>query len=399
MSFEARKIREDFPVFQQDPELAYLDNAATTQKPEAVIQRVKKFYETENANVGRGLYDLASTATQEYGDARRTVADFIGASTSETVFVKNTSEAVNLVASSLQLDGKIVVPEMAHHSEQLPWRKKAENENLEIEYIPTENFRLDIDAAREIIDENTALVSISQISNVFGCENPVEELADIAHANDAYIFVDGAQSVPRMPTDVKELDIDFLAFSGHKMLGSTGIGALYGRKELLEQMEPYQVGGGMIRTVKKDEFRWGEVPEKFEAGTPNIAGAVGLAEAVSYLEEIGMDEVYRHDKNISGKIREKLSEIEGVELYVPEDEDVCLVSFNIEGVHPHDVAEILNRNNVAVRAGHHCAQPQIEEMDISGTVRASPYIYNTEKDVEKLVEAVKEVKKVFSTDV
>ncbi len=395
MNFEPSEVKKDFPVFRRNQDLAYLDNAATTQKPEAVIQRISKFYEEENSNVGRGLYNLASTATQEYQDARRTVADFIGASSSETVFVRNASEAANLVASSLELDGKIVVPEMAHHSEQLPWRKKAEEGDLEIEYIPTKDFRLDMEAAKEIIDEETALVSVSQISNVFGCENPVKELTELAHENDAYIFVDGAQSVPRMPVDVKELDVDFLTFSGHKMLGPTGIGVLYGRKELLEEMDPYQVGGGMIRTVKKDETRWEEVPEKFEAGTPNIVGAVGLAEAVNYLEEIGMENIYQHDREISRKIREELSEIEGVKLYIPEDKDTCLVSFTVENAHPHDIAEILNQNGVAVRAGHHCAQPQMEKMNISGTVRASPYIYNTEEDVEKLVEGIEEVKEVF----
>ncbi len=391
---EPEKIGEDFPIIQKNPELSYLDSAATTQKPETVIQRVEKFYEEENSNVGRGLYNLASRATQEYGDARRTVADFIGASSDELVFVRNTSEAANLVASSLELDGKIVVPEMAHHSEQLPWRRKAEEEGLEMEYIPTKDHELDMEEAREVIDEDTALVSVSHISNVFGCENPVEVLVELAHENDAYIFVDGAQSVPRMPVDVKELDIDFLAFSGHKMLGPTGIGALYGRKEIFEDMEPYQVGGGMIRTVRKDETGWAEAPEKFEAGTPNIAGAVGLAEAVKYLEEVGMENVYEHDKKISGKIAEKLSGIEGVELYTPES-DYCLVSFSMEQAHPHDIAEVLNQNDVAVRAGQHCAQPQMEKMNVSGTVRASPYIYNTEEDVEKLVEAVKEVKEVF----
>ncbi len=390
------KIREDFPIFQES-ELTYLDNAATSQKPDQVIERIKRFYEEENSNVGRGLYELASETTQNYESARRTVAEFVGASSSdEIVFVRNTSEAINLVAESLKIEGDIVIPEMAHHSNQLPWRKKAEKENLEVKWIPTEKGKLDIEAAREIIDKDTAIVSVSHVSNVFGCLNPVEELAEIAHQNDAYILVDGAQSVPRMPVDVKELNIDFLAFSGHKMLGPTGIGALYGRKELLEEMDPYQVGGGMIRSVKKENIEWEELPHKFEAGTPNIAGALGMEKAIEYLEEIGLEEIYRHEQKLTKQIIEGLKQIEGVELISPEKGDISVVSFTMENAHPHDIAEILNQNNVAIRAGHHCAQPQMEELEISGTARASPYLYNTEEDVEKLLEAVREVKEVFS---
>lgn len=393
---DPEKIREDFPIFQ-DSDLAYLDNAATAQKPEKVINRVKKFYETENANVGRGLYDLASETTQNYESARKTVADFVGAaSSSEIVFVRNTSEAINLVAESLDIEGNIVLPEMAHHSNQLPWRKKAEREGLDVKWIPTNKGKLDLEAAKEIIDEDTGVVSVSHVSNVFGCVNPIKDLAEIAHENDAYIIVDGAQSVPRMPVDVQELGVDFLAFSGHKMLGPTGIGALYGRKELLEDMTPYQVGGGMIRTVKKEEIEWEELPAKFEAGTPNIAGAIGLEAAIEYLEEIGLEEVQRHEKKLARQIIDGLKEIDGVELVSPEQDGVSVVSFTMEDAHPHDIAEILNQNNVAIRAGHHCAQPQMEELDISGTARASPYLYNTEEDVEKFLEAVREVKEVFS---
>jgi len=393
---DVNKIKEDFPILQGE-ELVYLDNAATSQKPEKVIDRLERFYEKENSNVGRGLYDLASETTQNYESARKTVADFVGAtSSSEIIFVRNTSEAINLVAESLDIDGDIVVPEMAHHSNQLPWRKKAERKGFEVKWIPTEQGKLDIEAAREIIDEDTGVVSVSHVSNVFGCVNPVKQLAEIAHENDAYILVDGAQAVPRMPVDVQELDIDFLAFSGHKMLGPTGIGALYGRKELLEEMDPYQVGGGMIRSVKKDGLEWEELPHKFEAGTPNIAGALGLEAAIEYLEEIGLEEIYQHEKKLAGQIMEGLDNIKGVDLVSPNDKDVSVVSFTMEKAHPHDIAEILGQNNVAIRAGHHCAQPQMEELEISGTARASPYLYNTEEDVEKFLEAIKEVKRVFS---
>ncbi len=392
---EPEKLREDFPIFQNHEELVYLDSAATSQKPKQVTAAVKRFYEDSNANVGRGLYDLAGEATKEYSSARKNVAEFINARTDETIFVRNTSEAMNLLAHSLELEGKIVVPEMAHHSEQLPWRRKAEQDNLELEYIPTKDFKLDLDSAEEIIDEDTALVSLSHVSNVTGVGNPVEEIVALAHENDALVVLDGAQSVPRMNTNVKQLDVDFLTFSGHKMLGPSGIGVLYGKKHLLEEMDPYQVGGGMIRAVKKNKVEYEKVPERFEAGTPNIAGAVGLSAAIDYLEDIGMEEIQEHDQKLCRKIRKGLEKIEGVDVLAPED-DVFVVSFSTNFAHPHDVAEILNQKNVAVRAGHHCAQPLMESLDISGTTRASPYLYNTEEDVEEFLEAVKEVKQVFS---
>mgnify|MGYP006276401093 FL=1 len=389
------KIREDFPIFQES-DLVYLDNAATSQKPRQVIDRIKDFYSGENSNVGRGLYDLTSQTTQNYEAARKTVSDFIGAkSAEEVVFVRNTSEAINLVAQSIDIDGDIVVPEMAHHSNQLPWRKKAEAENLGLKWIPTKDGVVDLEVAKELIDEDTAIVSVSHVSNVFGCVNPVEELVEIAHENNAYILIDGAQSVPRMSVNVTDIDADFLTFSGHKILAPTGIGVLYGRKKLLEKMEPYQVGGGMIRSVRKENIEWERPPQKFEAGTPNIAGAIGLAAAIEYIDEIGLEEIREHEKKLAGKIIEKLKQIEGVNVVSPEDKEPVVVSFTMENAHPHDIAEILNQKNVAIRAGNHCAQPQMEEMGLSGTARASPYLYNTEEDVEKFIEAVQEVREVF----
>jgi cysteine desulfurase/selenocysteine lyase len=389
-----KKIKEDFPIFQKREDLVYLDNAATSQKPQQVINRIEKFYSRENANVGRGLYDLANEANTAYREARRKVADFIGANPSETVFVRNTTEAENLLAHSLDLDGEIVLSEMAHHSEQLPWRRKAEENGLEISYIETENGKISVEDAEEKISDDTSLVAISHISNVFGAENPVEEITEIAHENNALVVLDGAQSVPHMPVDVKELGVDFLCFSGHKMIGPSGIGVLYGRKELLEEMKPYQVGGGMIRKVTGENIEYEGTPEKFEAGTPNIAGAVGLGAAVDYLENIGMKKIYRHDRKLTEKMIEELQEIEGVN--VLSSKGANLVSFTTEYAHPHDVSEVLNQNNIAVRAGHHCAQPQMEKLGINGAARASPYLYNTEKDVEKFVEAVKEVREVFN---
>lgn len=384
------KIREDFPNISR--ELSYLDNAATTQKPIQVINRVEKYYKKENANVGRGLYDLASKATIEYQQSREKVADFLNAKQKEIIFVRNTTEAVNLVANSLDIEGEIVLPEMEHHSNQLPWRQTDQN----VKYIPTtKDYKIDMEKAEEIIGENTGLIAVSHSSNVFGFANPIEELSRLADENDAYIFVDAAQTAPRRKIDVESLDVDFLAISGHKMLGPTGIGALYGKKELLEDMDPYQTGGGMIQKVKKDEIKWENPPHKFEAGTPNIAGAIGLKAAIEYLEKIGLEKIEEHEHDLTHEIRQKLSQIEGIKVLAPKDKEVSAVSFTCSFAHPHDIAEILNQENVAVRAGHHCAQPQMEQIDSNGAVRASPYIYNDQKDVEKLVEAIKKAKEVF----
>lgn len=387
------KIREDFPIFQERDELVYLDNAATTQKPEQVIEAVGNFYENNNSNIGRGLYNLANDATQQYKDARQTVADFIGASPSEIVFVRNTTEAENLLAHSLDFEGDIVLSDMAHHSEQLPWRRKAKKDGKKVKYLETKGGKISVDSIKEKIDEDTGLVAVSHISNVFGAENPVEDIVETAHENNALVVLDAAQSAPHMSLDVKEIDVDFMCFSGHKLLGPSGIGVLYGRRDLLDEMNPYQVGGGMIKSVNKDKVKYESSPERFEAGTPNVAGAVGLAEAIKYLNEIGLEEVNRHDKNLADLIRNELGKIEDVNVLSPEGSN--LVSFTAEFAHPHDIAEVLGQNGVAVRAGNHCAQPQMEKLGISGTTRASPYLYNTEEDVEEFVQAVKEVKNIF----
>lgn len=387
------KIKKDFPIFQEREELVYLDNAATTQKPRQVIEAINNFYERNNSNIGRGLYDLANDATQKYKDARQTVADFIGAAPSEIVFVRNTTEAENLLAHSLDFEGDIVLSDMAHHSEQLPWRRKAEDEGKEVKYLETEEGQISVESVEEKIDKNTGLVAISHISNVFGAENPVEAIVKIAHENDALVVLDAAQSAPHMSLHVKEMNVDFMCFSGHKMLGPSGTGVLYGKKKLLEEMDPYQVGGGMINSVNKDQVKYESAPQKFEAGTPNVAGAVGLAEAVKYLEDVGLENVNQHDRKLAGLIRKELEDIEGIEVLSPEGSN--LVSFTAEFAHPHDIAEILGQHEVAVRAGNHCAQPQMEELGINGTTRASPYLYNTEEDAEKLIQAVKEVKNIF----
>ena len=387
------KIRKNFPIFDERPELAYLDNAATSQKPEKVINKVKNFYGKNNANIGRGLYDLANDATKAYEDSRENIAEFIGAESDEIVFVRNTTEAENLLADSLEFEGNIVLSKMAHHSEQLPWRKKADREDKNVEFMETEDGKISVESAEEKITEDTGLVAISHISNVFGAENPVEKITELADEKDALVVLDAAQSVPHRPLDVKKLDVDFLCFSGHKMLGPSGIGVLYGKKKILDEMRPYQVGGGMINSVKKEKVEYADVPEKFEAGTPNVAGAVGLSAAIDYLNDTGLEKISRHSKKLARKIREGLKEIEGVNVLSPDEGN--LVSFTTDWAHPHDVAEVLNSHGVAVRAGHHCAQPQMEELDTNGTVRASPYIYNTEEDVEKLLKGVEEAKNIF----
>ncbi|WEL23133.1 aminotransferase class V-fold PLP-dependent enzyme [Candidatus Nanohalovita haloferacivicina] len=388
------EIREDFPIFQNREDLHYLDNAATTHKPETVTSAIKNFYEQKNANVGRGLYNLSQESTELYQESRIKVADFINAETpDEIIFTRNTTESYNLVAESLDFMGDIVVGKMAHHSEQLPLRKNAQKHGKDIKYIETQNGKLSVESAEELIDDNTGLVSLSHMSNVFGAENPVKEIIEIAKAHNAYILLDGAQSVPRMPVDVQKLGIDLMAFSSHKMLGPTGIGVLYGKKHVLKSMEPYQVGGGMIKSVKKNKAKWEDPPEKFEAGTPNIAGAVGLGAAIDYLNKLDMNEVKKHDQKLTEKMIKGLEKIEGV--YVLSPEGASLVSFTASWAHPHDVAEVLNQHGVAVRAGHHCAQPQMTELDVNGATRASPYIYNTEEDIEKFLEGVREAREVF----
>jgi len=392
-SFDPEKIREDFPIFQERENLVYLDNAATSQKPKKVIEAIQEFYRKNNSNVGRGLYELANDATQEYKKARKKVGEFIGASTGEVVFVRNTSEAENLLAHSLNFKGDIVISEMSHHSEQLPWRRKAEKEHKEIKYLETDQGRISEDSIEEMIDSDTGLVAVSHISNVFGVENPVEKIVELAHENGALVVLDAAQSTPHRSLDVKELNVDFLCFSGHKMLGPNSIGVLYGKRKLLKDMEPYQVGGGMIKSVQKDEVEYSDVPERFEAGTENVAGAVGLAAAINYLEEVGLENIYRHDKKLAKMMIEGLKEIEGVNVLSPSG--ASLVSFTADWAHPHDIAEVLNQSGIAVRAGNHCAQPQMEKLGITGTTRASPYLYNTEEDVEKFQEMVREAKDVF----
>jgi cysteine desulfurase/selenocysteine lyase len=400
-------IRADFPVLEQEVRpgspLVYLDSAATAQKPLAVIEAVSQYYRRDNANVHRGIHALSERATVDYEGARKKIADFIGArSTREIIFVRNATEAINLVAqswgrSALSPGDEIILTEMEHHSNLVPWQLLAEEKGVILRFVPLEgDARLDMAGYDRLLNEKTRLVAFSGMSNVLGTITPARDIIDRAHAVGALALVDGAQLVPHAPVDVVELDVDFLAFSGHKMCGPTGIGVLYGKRELLEAMPPFMGGGDMIKRVTLERSEWNELPWKFEAGTPSIAQAVGLGAAVDYLSGIGPVRILQYEHAIGGYALEALSELKGVKvLGPPAGERGATVSFVMEGMHPHDIAELLNRDGIAVRAGHHCAMPLHEKLGLSATTRASFYLYNTFPEVDKLVTALRKAQQVF----
>lgn len=403
----AKELRKDFPILSErvnGHRLVYLDNAATSQKPRQVIEALVRYYEHDNSNVHRGVHTLGSRATEAYEAARERVARFIRArSPQEVVFTRGTTESLNMIAhgyarAKLREGDEIVLPPSEHHSNLIPWQQAARATGATLRYLPLQpdgTIRLeDVEAA---VTHRTKIVAIAHVSNVLGTVNPVREIADIAHRHGAIIVVDGAQSVPHMPTDVVEMDCDFLAFSGHKMLGPTGIGVLYGKAELLAEMEPTYFGGEMIDVVDLYESTWKEAPWKFEGGTPIIAGAIGLAAAMDYLDRVGMAEVERHDAALAAKAVERLAEIDGVTIFGPPpgQSRAGLVTFNLCHVHPHDLATVLDARGVAIRAGHHCAQPLMRLFNVPATARASFYLYNTEEDVDALVDAVLEAKEFF----
>ncbi len=400
-------IRADFPVLDQEvgpgSPLVYLDNAATSQKPLAVIEAVSHYYRRDNANVHRGIHALSERATGDYEGARKKVADLIGArSTREIIFVRNATEAINLVAqswgrSALGPGDEIILTEMEHHSNLVPWQLLAEERGVILRHVPLEgDARLDMAGYDRLLNERTRLVAFSGMSNVLGTITPAKEMVDRAHAAGALALIDGAQLVPHSAVDVLDLDADFLAFSGHKMCGPTGIGVLYGKQELLEAMPPFMGGGDMIKRVTLERSEWNVLPWKFEAGTPSIAQAVGLGAAVDYLSGIGMARILRYEHALAGYALEALSELKGVRvLGPPAGERGATVSFVMEGMHPHDVAELLNRDGIAVRAGHHCAMPLHERLGLSATTRASFYLYNTFGEVDLLVAALRKAQQVF----
>jgi len=398
-------IREQFPILHQEINghpLVYLDSAATSQKPRAVIEAVKHYYEYENSNVHRGVHTLGSRATDAYEGAREKVAKFINArSTQEIIFTRGTTTALNLVASSYarancKEGDEIVITQMEHHSNLIPWQQVAKETGATLKYIPLQpDGHIELADVEKTITNNTKIVAIAYVSNVMGLIHPVKQIAEIAHRNGAVIVVDGAQSTPHMKVDVQDLDCDFYALSGHKMCGPTGIGALYGKKALLESMEPIEFGGEMIDDVGLYESNWKELPWKFEGGTPIIAGAVGLGAAIDFLEQIGMDEIAHHESVLAAYATERLTEIHGLTIYGPAKRHVGVVTFNLGDVHPHDVATVLDASGVAIRAGHHCCQPLMRWLEVSSTARASFYLYNNEQDVDRLVSALIQTKEYF----
>lgn len=403
---DVEKIRKDFPILDQivnDEPLVYLDNAATTQKPKAVLEAVNRYYQEDNANVHRGVHTLAERATASYEAARETVRRFINASsTKEVLFTRGTTTGLNWVGrfaeEILEEGDEVLISIMEHHSNILPWQEACRKAGAKLVYVYLKDGGLDLEDFRKKLTDRTKFVSIAHASNVLGVINPVQEIAQLAHEKGAIVVVDGAQSVPHMKIDVQKLDADFFVFSGHKMAGPTGIGVLYGKEQYLNQMSPVEFGGEMIDFVYEQSATWKELPWKFEAGTPNMAGAIGLAAAIDYLEAIGMDAIERHEQDLIAYVFPKLQAIEGLKIYGSQDlvKRSGVISFNLGDLHPHDLATALDYEGVAVRAGHHCAQPLIQYLGIPATARASFYLYNTKEDCDKLVEALIKTKEFFN---
>lgn len=403
---DVEKIRKDFPILDQivnDEPLVYLDNAATTQKPKAVLEAMNRYYQEDNANVHRGVHTLAERATASYEAARETVRRFINASsTKEVLFTRGTTTGLNWIGrfaeEILEEGDEVLISIMEHHSNILPWQEACRKAGAKLVYVYLKDGGLDLEDFRKKLTDRTKFVSIAHASNVLGVINPVQEIAQLAHEKGAIVVVDGAQSVPHMKIDVQKLDADFFVFSGHKMAGPTGIGVLYGKEQYLNQMSPVEFGGEMIDFVYEQSATWKELPWKFEAGTPNMAGAIGLAAAIDYLEAIGMDAIERHEQDLIAYVFPKLQAIEGLKIYGSQDlaKRSGVISFNLGDLHPHDLATALDYEGVAVRAGHHCAQPLIHYLEVPATARASFYLYNTKEDCDKLVEALIKTKEFFN---
>ncbi|MGH2313353.1 cysteine desulfurase [Streptococcus uberis] len=402
----SQELKKDFPILDQlvhDEGYTYLDNAATTQKPKQVLDRIRRYYDYDNANVHRGVHTLAERATRDYEASREKVANFINANSSkEIVFTRGTTTSLNWVAQFakqiLRPGDEVLISIMEHHANLIPWQEVCRQTGASLIYAYLKEGTLDLDDFKAKVTSKTRFVCMAHVSNVLGCVNPIQEITAIAHGVGAYMVVDGAQSVPHMAVDVQALNCDFLAFSGHKMLGPTGIGVLYGKEEVLNLMDPVEFGGEMIDFVYEQEASWKSLPWKLEAGTPNIAGAIGLAAAIDYLESLGMSAIQNHERELVSYILPKLQAIDGLKLYGPGNpmDQTGVLSFNLDGLHPHDVATALDYEGIAVRAGHHCAQPLLRHLGISAAVRASFYIYNTKEDCDRLVEAILKTKEFFS---
>lgn len=400
---KAEDFRRDFPIFQGN-DYIYFDNAATSQRPQAVIDAVADFYQRSNANPLRGLYDWSVDATDRYEHARSTVARFIGAKEScEIVFTRNTTESMNLIAYSYGLKNvgegdEIVISVMEHHSNILPWQMVCRQTGAKLVWLePDEEGVITEDEYKSKITDKARIVSIGHVSNVLGVTNPVKEIASYAHEKGAVVVVDGAQSVPHMKVDVNDIGADFLAFSGHKLMAPMGIGVLYARKELLDAMDPFLTGGEMIEYVTRDSATWAELPHKFEAGTVNAADAVGLEAAINYIESVGFDFIRSQEHKLTSLLMDGMSELSYIKIYGSKDpKNHCgIVTFTIDGVHPHDISSVLNEDHVCVRAGHHCAQPLMQFLNVGSTARASLYFYNTEEEVKRFLEVLKGVRKVM----
>lgn len=407
MDNKTNQWREDFPILNQkvnDENLVYLDNAATTQKPQAIINDIDKFYQHDNANVHRGVHTLAERSTEQFEAARVKIQKFINAQHSdEIIYTKGTTDALNIIARSFGEENihegdEIVISYLEHHSNLIPWQQLAIKKHATLKYIELDKDGfVDLEDAKKKITDKTKIVSIAHVSNVLGVINPVKELASLAHMHGAVMVVDGAQSVPHMPVDVQDLDCDFLAFSGHKMLGPTGIGVLYGKEALLNAMPPVDYGGEMINFVHLYETSWNDLPWKFESGTPNIAGAIVLGDAVDYLEKIGMQNIFDYENKLVAYVLPKLLKIDDLIVYGPHDpkKHTSVISFNLKDLHPHDLATGLDMEGVAVRAGHHCAQPLMGYLGVNATARASFYFYNTVEDADTLVKSIVATKEFF----
>lgn len=405
MSYNVEDIRQDFPILQRDVygrPLVYLDNAATTQKPRSVVEAISNEYFSTNANVHRGVHFLSQKATDLHEAARERVRQFINArSTAEVLFTRGTTESLNLVASSfgeafLKEGDEVIVSVMEHHSDIVPWQLLRERKGIVIRVIPMDDSgRLDLEAYERLFSERTRLVCVAHVSNVLGTVNPVKQMAATAHAHGAYMLVDGAQSIPHFKVDVQDLDCDFLTFSGHKIYGPTGIGVLYGRESLLEKMPPYQGGGEMIARVTFEHTTYERLPYKFEAGTPDYVGTHALAAAIDYVEALGMDEIAAHERRLTKYAMERLGAIKDMHLYGTTPDKDAVVAFNVGNIHPLDLGTLLDRLGIAIRTGHHCAQPLMQRCGVEGMARASFALYNTLDEIDRLAEGIERVSKMF----
>ena len=406
--FDPATIRREFPTLEQSVNgrpLVYLDNAATSQKPRVVLDALRAYYENDNSNVHRGIHELSRRATVAYEESRAKVAGWVGAAEpSEIIWTRGTTEAINLVSTAWGLDNvgegdEILISVLEHHSNIIPWQLLARRTGAVIKYIELdEQGRWILDELPRLLTDRTKVVAISHVSNALGTVNPVKRVAAAAHEVGALVLVDGAQGAVHMKVDVQELGVDCYAFSGHKMCGPTGIGALWARRDLLDSMEPYQGGGEMIHFVGRDESSWATVPHKFEAGTPNIAGAIGMGAAIDFLSGVGMDAIAKHEHELLEYALERMNAVDGIRIYGPQspDEHSALISFTLGDAHPHDISTILDSEGIAVRAGHHCAQLAMQHFGISATARASIYLYNTESDIDRLIEGLEQVQGIFS---